>query len=141
MRITVPLGLGHGVTKTLSHRRVVASWKLGWCRKHRNLDVRIAGLHGHRRASRPSHLQGKMIEHHAGPAFEDETIGSHTTKKNAVLWCVEGKEIRTPHQIGPGVILRFEHFAVRSEKARRIGIVSQTYSKNQKRTFVLLVFK
>src|ERR1700694_4548924 len=76
----------------LSHRRVGASWKLGWCRKHRNLDVRIAGLHGHRRPSRPSHLQGKMIEHHAGPAFGEKTFGSHTTKKNAALRCVKEKK-------------------------------------------------
>ena len=92
--------------------------------------MRFAGVHRHDRSGRPSHFHRQVIEHRAGAAFENETIGVHAAKENAILRRVKRKEIRPPHQIRPLVVLHFQNFAVGPEKARRVGIARQANAKH-----------
>ena len=101
----------------------------------------IVRFYGHGRSGGPSHFHGEVVEHRARSAFENKAIGADAAKENAVLRCIEGKEVGPPHQIGPLVILQFEHLAVGAEKARRVGVARQANSKKQQRPLVLLVFE
>src|ERR1700687_3756876 len=98
--------------------------------------MRFARVQGRDWARRPSHFHRQVIEHRAAAAFENETIGVRATKEDAVLWSVERKEIRAPHQIGPLVVLHFKNFAIGSEKAGCRGIARQSYAKQQQRALI-----
>jgi hypothetical protein len=54
-------------------------------------------VHRRDRTGRPSHFHRQAIEHRAAAAFENETIGVHATKEDAILRRVERKEIRAAH--------------------------------------------
>src|SRR5689334_10358259 len=93
------------------------------------VDMRIAWVHGGNRSGWPTHLHRQPIEHCTAAAFEDETVGIHATKEDAIFWRVKGKEIRPPHQIGSLLVLHFKNFAIGPEKSGRRGIACQANAK------------
>src|ERR1019366_4417685 len=109
--------------------------------KRRHINVRVAWSYGNDRSAGPAHFQTEVVEYRTGPSFKNKTIGGKAAKEDSAFGSIEGKEIGPPQEIGPHVILQFEHLAVGAEKAGRIGVAVQAKFKQQKSPLVFFVFK